>query len=139
MRRRWRWWALVVVVMLLAGGVWGASQPWTANHFGYSLVGRDGLPTYVYVYGRRYHSSQVCAGAGWCQADMERYGISRCWTQADLVTGHEWPLEKFGSMFTLFGAPRDLLRPVGDAGIPAPVMIADGPDCYVVYSLEGGP
>jgi hypothetical protein len=70
---------------------------------------------------------------------MERDGIPRCYTQADLTQGREWPLERFGTMVTLFGAPRDLLRPVGDTGIPAPVMIADGPDCYVVYSLEGGP
>lgn len=141
MRRRWRWRtiALAVVALLLLAGVVGASQPWTANHFGYSLAGRDGLPTYVFANGRRYHSPQVCAGAGWCLNDQRQQHIPRCWTQVDLTSMGQWPLERFGSMFTLFGAPRDLLRPAGDAGVTNPIIIADGPDCYVMYSLEGGP
>ena len=141
MRYRGRWWvfALVVAAVLLSGLTWGASQPWTANHFGYALTGRDGLPTYVFISGRRYHSPQVCAGADWCQADMARQNIPRCYTKTDLTQFKAWPLQSVGTMFTLFGAPHDLLRPVGNAGLPAPVIIDDGSGCYVVYELEGGP
>lgn len=141
--RRWRrWWvvALAVLALILGGLAWGAAQPWTANHFGYALAGRDGLPTYVFAYGRRYHSSQVCAGAGWCQADMAQLGVARCYTQSDLVRFRAWPLERFGTMLTVVGAPHDLLRPArsGD-DITTPIIMADGPGCYVVYALEGGP
>ncbi|HEX9036602.1 MAG TPA: hypothetical protein VF808_06375 [Ktedonobacterales bacterium] len=141
MRRGRRWLVAggVILALLLAGLTLGASQPWTANHFGYALAGRDGLPTYVFFYGRRYHSPQVCAGAGWRQADMASQNIARCYTQADLTQFKAWPLQSVGTMFTLFGAPHDLLRPVGNAGLPAPIIIADGQDCYVVYPLEGGP
>ena len=141
MGRRWRWWvfALVVVVVLLAGLTWGASQPWTANHFGYALAGQDGLPAYVFISGRRYHSAQVCAGAGWCKADMARQNIPRCYTQADLSGRGAWPLETAGTMFTLFGAQRALLVPTGSRGLTSPIIIADGLNCYVQYGLEGGP
>lgn len=139
MRRRWRWWIAALVILALGGLAWGATQPWTADHFGYALAGRDGLPTYVFINGRRFHSSQVCAGAGWCQADAASQGIPRCYSQADLSRFRAWPLERFGAMFTVIGVPHDLLRPVGRADPTAPIIIADGPSCYVMYELEGGP
>jgi hypothetical protein len=139
MRHRWIRWALALVVALLLIALgWGASQPWTANHFGYALAGRDGLPAYLYSNGRRYHSIQVCAGAAWCQANRHQ-GVPRCWTQADLSGRGEWPLATVGTMFTLFGGQRTLLRTGGSQHSNAPFIIADGPDCYVEYSLEGGP
>jgi hypothetical protein len=137
--RRWTP-LLIVLALLLIGLTAGAAQPWTANHFGYALRGDDGLPTYVFMYGRRYQSPQVCAGAGWCLADQQRLHMPRCWTQADLTSRNEWPLSPVGKMFTLFGAPRTLLSVAADStGVTAPILIADGADCYVAYSLEGGP
>jgi hypothetical protein len=138
-RRLWGIVALATLVILAVGLFWGADQPRVANSFGYALAGRDGLPTYVFAYGRRYHSDQVCAGAGWCP----EHGAPRCYTQTDLPSHGAWPLESIGTMFTLFGSPRTLLRPVGvptgPTGLTAPIVIADGPNCYVMYSLEGGP
>jgi hypothetical protein len=142
--RAWKRWALALVALvalalLLGAFTLGAAQPWTANHFGYALAGRDGLPTYVFARGRGYQSAQACAGADWCAADRARLNIPRCWTQADLSSHHAWPLEPVATMFTLFGAPRTLLQPVGDSDVTAPIIIADGPDCYTMYGLEGGP
>ncbi|HEX9069303.1 MAG TPA: hypothetical protein VF807_11085, partial [Ktedonobacterales bacterium] len=116
-----------------------AWQPWTANHFGYAVPGRDGLPTYVFENGRRYHTSQVCANADWCARDRSQQGIPRCDTQADLAARHEWPLTPADHMFTLFGAPQTIYIGPWGRGLPAPFIMADGPDCYVMYSLEGGP
>jgi hypothetical protein len=132
--------ALGILAVILGGLLWGAFQPWTANHFGYALPGKDGLPTYIFAQGRRYHSLQVCAGADWCQRDREQQGIPRCYTAADLQDRfHEWPLAQVDTMFTLFGAPQPILqRNAGDEGLTTPYIMADGPDCYVTYSLEGG-
>lgn len=144
-RLRNRWVALGLalgILALMAGGLtWGALQPWTANHFGYALPGKDGLPTYIFARGRRYHSPQVCAGADWCKAQYGNYPvpITRCVPQADLMDRHIWPLAQVGTLFTLFGASRPILSPNGSIGVTAPLVIADGPDCYVEYGLEGGP
>jgi hypothetical protein len=129
-----------VIVLVLAGAIWTALQPRTANHFGYALPGKDGLPTYIYANGRRYHSAQVCAGADWCQQERARQGIPRCYTQADLQGRLRlWPLVHVGDMFTLFGAPRAILARAGDQGLRLAFTIADAPGCYVTYTLEGGP
>ncbi len=126
--------AFVVLVLVVA------SQSWTANHFGYALRGNDGLPTYIYANGRRYHSEQVCAGADWCARDRALFGIPRCYTQADIQRMFRvWPLVPVSSMGTLFGAPHTIWTTPGPRGLTEPFIVADGPDCYVTYSLEGGP
>lgn len=138
--RRWAVVLGVLSVLALGGLAWGATRPRVANHFGYALPGRDGLPTYIYTIGRRYHSSQVCADGDWCQADREQQNIPRCYTQADLQTFHAWPLSQTGTMFTLFGAPQPIYNPTAEgSGSTVPFIMADGPNCYVVYDLEGGP
>jgi hypothetical protein len=142
LRNRWVRLGLALGALLLVLGslVWGAFQPWTANHFGYALSGKDGLPSYIFARGRRYQSLQVCAGADWCQRDHEQQGIPRCYDQAFLQSHQSWPLVKYGEMFTLFGAPQPIFVHTGSiAGLTAPFIMADGSDCYVVYSLEGGP
>lgn len=130
---------LVVVLLTLTAGVTAAFQPRVANHFSYALPGRDGLPTYIYANGRRYQSLQVCAGADWCAQDRLQQLIPRCYTQANLEALHIWPLARVSSMFTLFGAPQPIMAPTGERGLTTPFVMNDGPDCYVVYSLEGGP
>jgi hypothetical protein len=132
--------ALVIgaVALVLGGLVWGAFQPWTANHFMYALPGDDGLPSYIFEQGRRYHAVQVCAGADWCEQDRLQLGPPRCWRQSDLPRLSAWPLVKVGTMFTLFGAPRDIMS-MAVRYLTTPYVIADGPDCYVLYGLEGGP
>lgn len=129
-----------IIALILTGAIWTALQPWTANHFGYALPGKDGLPTYIFANGRRYHSAQVCAGADWCQQERAQQGIPRCYTHADLQNRlHLWPLVHVGDMFTLFGAPRTILARAGSWSLTMAFIIADGPDCYVIYGLEGGP
>jgi hypothetical protein len=133
-----KWWAVALGVALLVAlglGV-AAFQPWTANHFGYALPGRDGLPYRIAHGGRSYATRQVCAGAGWCRTAP---GAERCVSAAELARRGAWPLVPAGSLPTLFGAARPILTPSGAAGFTAPLVIPDGADCYVEYSLEGGP
>lgn len=127
-----------IVVLVLGGLVWGALQLWTANHFMYALPGDDGLPSYIFENGRRYQSIQVCAGADWCAQDRLLQGIPRCWRRSDLPSLAAWPLVKVGTMFTLFGAPRDIMS-MATRYLATPFVIVDGPDCYALYALEGGP
>jgi hypothetical protein len=137
--KRWRRWGIaalgVAIAAVVAGLVWSMALPWAANHYGFAMPGRDGLPWRISLYGRDYSSLQVCAGAGWCPEG----GAPRCYAQSDLVDIGAWPLNSVGTISTLFGAPRTLLRPVGAVSVAAPIVIADGPGCYVVYALEGGP
>lgn len=129
----------LAALLIVAAGVWVAFQPRVANHFSYALPGRDGLPTYIYAHGRRYQSLQVCAGDDWCQRDRLQQLIPRCYTQADLRAMHMWPLVQVSTMLTLFGAPQPILSPQGESGVMQSFVMADGPDCYVTYALEGGP
>jgi hypothetical protein len=134
--KRWRRWAVAALgVVIVAGLVWGMALPWAANHYGFAMPGRDGLPWRISIFGRDYSSLQVCAGAGWCPEG----GAPRCYTQSDLVGFGAWPLKSVGTISTLFGAPRTLLRQVDAPSVAAPIVIADGPGCYVEYALEGGP
>lgn len=126
--------ALSAITVLMAALVWGALQPWTANHFGYALPGKQGLPSYVYAQGRRYHAVQSCANVSTSPCEP---GALQCWTTAQLRSRGEWPLRPAGAILTLFGAPRPLLR--NAAAINAPYLVANGGDCYVEYALEGGP
>jgi hypothetical protein len=132
--------AVCALILVLAGTIWGALQPWSANHFGYALPGNDGLPAYIFANGRRYATLQVCAGADWCGQQRAQQGIPRCYTQADLREQLRlWPLANVAEMFTLFGPPHPILAPAGDHGLTVPFVVADGADCYVIYGLEGGP
>jgi hypothetical protein len=142
-RIRARRWLLVAgaLVILLAALAWGATRPRVANHFSYALPGPDGLPTYIYANGRRYQSIQVCAGADWCAVDRAQWSgnVPRCYTQSDLARMRTWPLVFHHWMFTFFGAPHAVMQPQGAGGVMTPFVIDDGPNCYVVYELEGGP
>jgi hypothetical protein len=139
--RRARWIAIaagIALVCLVGLGVL-AFQPWTANHFGYALPGRNGLPYRIQRSGRSYATYQVCAGAIWCAAKREQVGTPRCWSRAWLNSRHFWPLTQVGWIPSLLGPSYRLMQPAGDQGQTAPLIVSDGGDCYVAYSLEGGP
>lgn len=141
-RRRVPLWMAVVLVLagfFVPAGIWVALQPRVANHFGYALPGKDGLPTYIFANGRRYQSPQVCAGADWCKQSRLQLLVPRCYSAANLQAQQLWPLKQVGTMFTLFGAPQPILAPSNESGVVRPFVMGDGPNCYVVYSLEGGP
>jgi hypothetical protein len=55
----------VVLALLVASAVLIALQPSLANHFGYALPGKDGLPYRIHVDGRDYSTYQVCADGDW--------------------------------------------------------------------------
>ena len=130
----------VALALVLVALLWGATRPWTANHFGYALPGNDGLPAYLFANGRRYSTTQVCAGADWCQQTRAQQSLPRCFTVADLQgRPHLWPLVRVADMFTLFGASHPILTLAAGGGVTVPYIIAEGADCYDVYSLEGSP
>jgi hypothetical protein len=140
-RRRVPWWIVLTLPLVAALTVVGtaAFQPRVANHFGYALAGSDGLPSYIYANGRRYQSFQVCAGADWCQHDRLQQLIPRCYTEDNLQAMHLWPLKQVSVMYTLIGAPQPIMSPVGQSGVTQAFVMADGPNCYVTYTLEGSP
>ncbi|MEU0793217.1 hypothetical protein ABZ342_24350 [Amycolatopsis sp. NPDC005961] len=123
--------ALVMVLLVLAAGGF-AFLPWTANHFGYALPGDRGLPYRIHHAGRDYRSYTTCAGAGWCHD--EPY----CVPSARL--GGEVALAQVDEVDTWFGAahPVFVAGPAPD-GAPMSVVVRAGPDCYVGYSMMGGP
>jgi hypothetical protein len=142
LEKRWARLAVALgIVAAFAGGlVWGALQPWTANHFGYALPGDGGLPTYLFENGRRYQSVQVCARAGWCEQERIAQGIPRCYTQANLQDRYrEWPLVQVDTISTLFGAAHPIMQRSGIRGVTTPYYVLESADCYVMYELEGGP
>jgi len=118
--------ALSVVVGVL---LWISQSPQMANHFGYALPGPRGLPSRLSYDGRSFANQFTCAGAEWCHAD----GPPSC-------TPTVQTLQPAGFVVTLFGLPYTLFRsptPRGMTTISLYVSLAH--DCYVSYTLEGGP
>lgn len=135
-----------VAPLILTGAIWTALQPWTANHFGYALPGKDGLPDRITYEGTPYFNRDLCAGASYCHpASAQR------WTKADLDQRGIWPLKQVGSVFTLFGPAHPLLEPVDDPSMagegtpyvsdlrPFLLFIPDDATAYFVYQRPGGP
>lgn len=111
-----------------------ASQPRLANHVGYALPA--GLPFRLSYAGRHYANQSICAGADWCRAN----GPPRCTNARWLRRQHSWPLRRAGAIFTLFGPARPLLRYPPPMGMTTMALYVPlGRDCYLAYSLEGGP
>jgi hypothetical protein len=128
--------ALIVFVLASAGIV--AFQPRMANHFGYALPGPNGLPYRIAYQGRTYVNLSMCAGAAWCKSTSSAQPL--CVTQAALANDNRWPLKQIGSIFTLFGPSHAVLVDPADEGLTQlDLFVADGTDCYIVYTLQGGP
>lgn len=113
-----------------------AQQPWTANHFGYALPGPHGLPFRLSYAGRHYANEQTCAGDSWCRGS----GPPPCMTAAQLWSYHYWHLQRTGSVATLFGSSRLVLRAPTPQGMTTMgLYVPIDRDCYLAYTLEGGP
>ena len=123
-----------LLCLLLAGVLWGAFQPWTANHFGYALPGQDRLPYRISYAGRDYSNLHECAGADWCQPAGKR-----CFSEQQLIDEQFWPLAQVGSISTLFGAAHLVLAPPSGGHIVMELYVLEGADCYLAYTIEGGP
>ncbi|WP_235096726.1 hypothetical protein [Amycolatopsis decaplanina] len=134
----------VLVVLGALGGV--AFIPKVANHVGYALPGEKGLPYRVHYNGRDYRSDVTCAGARWCEDDRtpEQRVRPYCTSRAglDRARGSSGTrLVKVDDVFALFGPS----HPVFTAGaLPAgetvtTVIVEASADCYLTYTLMGGP
>ncbi len=118
--------------VLLATLVWGAFQPWAANHFGYALPGPDRLPNRISYAGRQYQNPSECAGDTWCQP-----ATRHCISSRQLRDQGRWPLRQVGSIPTLFGTAHPIFAPPHDG--QAFLLVLDGDDCYLTYSLVTEP
>ncbi len=128
---RWGLW-IGLICVLLATIIWGIFQPWAANHFGYALPGQDRLPNRITYAGRYYGNPNECAGDDWCQpADKS------CMSQRELIDENLWPLKQIGSIPTLFGPAYPIFQPPGENQMY--LLVHDNDDCYLTYSLMGGP
>src|SRR5947209_8064546 len=99
---------LAIVICFLWLGL-----PWMANHFGFALPGKGGLPYRVTTYaGRAYISHTTCAYADWCQSASADTGLDPvCRKEEDIKQSSAWPLVQVGKISTLFSSPYALMAP----------------------------
>jgi hypothetical protein len=149
-RRRWGGRGVVVVSIAALAGlgllVWVAFLPVLANHFGYALPGKNGLPYRVHYDGRDYRSHLTCAGADWCEAEKTAEDRARpfCTPRAELRVGMEnrdESLVEVDEVVTLFGPSHAVFvirnNATGQAAMA--ILVEAAADCYVSYTLMGGP
>ena len=130
---------LAIVICFLWSG-----PPWMANHFGFALPGKGGLPYRVTTYaGRAYISQRTCAYAGWCQSTSPgTHTDPLCQREEDIKQSHAWPLVQVGTISTLFGPSHALMAPqsiVSSKLTPTGIYVVFDTSCYVSYTLSGGP
>jgi hypothetical protein len=116
--------------------------PWLANHFGFALPGLKGLPYRVAYAGRTYNNLETCAYAGWCQSDSQGLPPAPfCLTKEEIQRQGRWPLTQVGIIFTFLGLPHPLMMPQADVPrkLAFVAYVAYSSNCYVPYTLEGGP
>lgn len=140
----------IIIATITSGLVFGMAlitvfQPWTANHFGYALPGKGKLPYRVHTENRSYDNVWMCAGADWCvthsgpgyctTGDICQRPANLCTDQSTLQQRHELPLQRIGTIWTMFGPPHSMFAGNHDGSI----FVEDTPGCYIPYSLNGGP
>ncbi len=113
---------LVVTIGVLVG-VWYLAVPKLASHFGWATSWPSTMPSVVNLNGRDYGSPTPCRAK-----------------DKTPISGHRG--YEVGSMRVLVGSSLPILeRSPRRRGDPAEVAVAvkRHPDCFVIYSLEGGP
>jgi hypothetical protein len=138
--------AILLGVTVLALMVFLAFQPRVANHFGYALPMKNGLPCRLHVMGRDYDNSEQCLGmnrAGWTAWYDAKHHVTPggvCETNAQLQRAHDFPLERVGGVSTLFGSSHAVLSPRPDHGFgTTTVLLVRDNGCFRPYGLSGGP
>jgi hypothetical protein len=127
---------LAITVIVIVCALVALMQPAMANHFGYALPGPRGLPYRLTYAGRTYANPSTCAGAGWCDGAAPIH----CATTAWLRRYGYWPLARVGTLWVMIGLPYPMLRSPTPAGMTTMgLYVPIGRDCYLNYSLEGGP
>ena len=105
---------------------------------GYALPGRGGTPCMISYAHRDYIGPQQC------KRDFFYGQELACKSKMNLINKKQWPLVQIGSISTLLGEPRPLLidvrsrRQNSTDTLTVLFMLVDT-DCYVTYSLSGGP
>ncbi len=116
------------IVLIVAGMVFAFSD-FAARHLGYARPWSHGLPDRITRHGRDYSGHP-----GSC--------LSMQQLQAQFPSNY-FPLEKVGSFPTLFGSSHDIYVFNGNDGrngmTTMALEVGDGANCYVGYSIEGGP
>lgn len=112
--------------------------PRLVRHLGYALPGKEGIPCMISYAHRAYIGPQEC------KRDFLYGQELTCKSKMNLINKRRWPLVQIGSIPTLLGAPRPLLvdvrsrRQNSTDTLTVLFMLVDS-DCYVMYSLSGGP
>jgi hypothetical protein len=122
----------LAVVAPAAFLLWGATQPWAANHFGYALSGPNGRPDHITHGGLRYDNLS---------------GAANRLTQADLQAENLWPLKQVGTIPTLFGTSHAIYALANDPGAigvsagytPLDLYVSTGDGADRLYERGGGP
>lgn len=123
--------ALLIPAIPVVGLAWLGGPPWAANHYGFALPGRDGLPYRIHYHGRDYATQGYCAGADWCKGQQRA-----CVAQSTIVGGDS--LSHVADVETLLG-PAYPVFTVSTAGLTTVVLYVKAGGCYVPFALEGGP
>ena len=138
--------AALVLLLLFALIAWLAFQPRVANHFGYAVPMKNGLPCRILVVGRHFDNNEQCGGMnrdGWTVWYDARHHVTTggaCETKAQLQSVNDVPLHQVGGISTLFGPSHAILSPTPGHGLGAPtVLFVDDNGCFRPYSLSGGP
>lgn len=137
---------LALVALVFAG--WLAFQPRVANHFGYALPVRDGLPCRLHYRGRDYENDEQCGGMDrgawsvWYAAHHHVPSGGPCQQPATLRGIRDWPLHEIASISTLLGPSHPVLVSSRDgpaSGFTTMVLYVEDAGCYRPYALLGGP
>lgn len=102
---------------------------------GYALPGKGGTPCTIPYAHRGY------VGPLECKRDFMYGQTLTCNSETDLIKKGWWPLVRVGSIPTLLGAPRPVLveKQQDSVATPTAVFMQVEANCYVPYSLLGGP
>lgn len=112
--------------------------PDLVRELGYVLPGKGGTSCKIIYARRAYLAFRECKRGFW-------YGEKlTCKSKMNLINKRWWPLVQVGSIPTLLGTPRPLLVEVRSRmqrsfDTPTGVFMLVDTDCYVTYSLSGGP
>jgi hypothetical protein len=134
---------ILAVLCLLVLGLGVPFLPPVADHFGYARPVPQGLPAHFSVDGIPFHQNYGCFGrirfghCLWAEAVPSRF--SSCPTVAYLRKHQLWPLDRIGSIPTLFGAAHpvfDLLGPFSGGPAYGLALVKDR-SCFVPYQRGG--
>ena len=137
---------LFFIPVALAGlSAWLAFRPEVANHFGYALPFKNGLPCRIHVLGREYDNDSQCLGIArtawmkWYDAQNHVTEGGECVARAAISHTYHGGLSKIGEVFTLLGLSHPIEGMRDPEGLVSTVLFVRDCSCYRPYSLSGGP